>query len=200
MTPTNDERRDGALRLLERGLMALATLCLAWAAFVAVEAHRYQRDEDATLQRMRAAVAPASALSATGAPVTPGDLIGSLTVPRLHLTANVREGDDEGTLSVAIGHLPDTPAPWQSGNAAVAGHRETFFRPLKDIVAGDEIQLVTPKGDFRYDVRETAIVEPDDVSVLSPTERPSLTLITCYPFSYVGHAPRRFIVHAERRQ
>lgn len=188
------------LRWIEGSLLVLGALCLVWAGFVTVEARRYQRDETAALQRMLAAVPPVSP-SAASARVNPGDLIGSLTIPRLHLSAVVIEGDDDGTLSVAIGHLPDTPLPWEkgSGNVAFAAHRDTFFRPLKDVVVGDEINVVTPRGEFAYDVRETTIVEPDDVSVLDSTDRPMLTLITCYPFSYVGHAPRRFIVRAERR-
>ena len=96
--------------------------------------------------------------------------------------------------------MPDTPPPWwDHGNVALAAHRDTFFRPLKDIVAGDEIDVVTPRGQFVYDVTGTSIVDPDDTSVLNPTEGPTLTLITCYPFDYIGHAPKRFIVRAERR-
>jgi sortase A len=110
----------------------------------------------------------------------------------------IANGDDEATLNVAIGHLPDTPLPWHEGNSALAGHRDTFFRPLQYIRVGDELHLSTFHGDFRYQVRETMVVSPDDVSVLRPTDRPMLTLITCYPFRYVGNAPRRFIVRAER--
>jgi sortase A len=192
--------RGRVLRAIERGLMALAFACLAWSGFVAVEARRYQHDEAAALERMLALVPPVNAPAAVSAPLRPGDLIGSLTIPRLHLSAMVVEGDDDGSLSVAIGHLPDTPPPWwDHGNAAVAAHRDTYFRPLKDIVVGDEIEVVTPRGQFVYDVTDTTIVGPDDTSVLNPTENPTLTLITCYPFGYIGHAPRRFIVRAERR-
>jgi sortase A len=187
------------IRWIEGSLLVLGAVCLSWAGFVTVEARRYQRDEKAALQQMLMAVPPVSAPT-TSARVRTGDLVGSLTILRLHLSAVVIEGDDDSALNVAIGHLPDTPQPWDgNGNVALAAHRDTFFRPLKDVVVGDEIQVMTPRGEFLYDVRETTIVEPDDLSVLNPTERPSLTLITCYPFSYVGHAPRRFIVRAERR-
>ena len=107
------------------------------------------------------------------------------------------EGDDERTLRVAVGHLPDTPLPWDQGTTALAGHRDTFFRPLKDIHMGDEVRFVTPRGEFRYRVRRTFIVDPDDVWILSPSPQASLTLITCFPFTYVGNAPQRFIVQAE---
>jgi sortase A len=110
----------------------------------------------------------------------------------------IAEGDDDATLNVAIGHLPDTPMPWQEGNSALAGHRDTLFRPLQHVRVGDELRVSTASGDFQYQVRETMVVDPNDVWVLAPTDRPTLTLITCHPFSYVGTAPRRFIVRAER--
>jgi sortase A len=121
-----------------------------------------------------------------------------LDVPRLSLTTAVIEGDDERMLRRAVGHLPDTPLPWQPGNSALAGHREGLFRPLKDIVAGDEVIFRTSRQSLHYRVTRTVIVEPDDVSVLKPEPDSHLTLITCYPFHYIGNAPKRFIVHAQR--
>jgi sortase A len=114
------------------------------------------------------------------------------------VSAAVANGDDDGTLMVAIGHLPDTPFPWEAGNSALAGHRDTFFRQLRNIRVGDDMRVTTPYGDFTYQVSRTLIVTPEDLSVLEPTADPTLTLITCYPFSYVGHAPKRFIVQAVR--
>jgi sortase A len=108
------------------------------------------------------------------------------------------EGDDESTLNVAVGHLPDTPFPWQEGNAALAGHRDTFFRPIRRARTGDEIRLVTPRGTFRYRATRQVVVEPDELWVLDPSPTAALTLITCFPFDFVGPAPRRFVVHAER--
>jgi sortase A len=108
------------------------------------------------------------------------------------------EGDDESTLNVAVGHLPDTPFPWQEGNAALAGHRDTFFRPIRRVRTGDEIRLVTPRGTFRYRATRQVVVEPDELWVLDPSPTAALTLITCFPFDFVGPAPRRFVVHAER--
>lgn len=135
--------------------------------------------------------------AAVGAPRR-GSTLGLLEVPRLALTSVVVEGDDEASLLVATAHLPETPMPWRAGNSVLAAHRDTDFRPLKDIEIGDEVRFHTADLTVSYVVRETRIVEPTEVSVLRPTEQPVLTLITCYPFHYVGPAPKRFIVRAER--
>ena len=108
------------------------------------------------------------------------------------------EGDDEKTLGKAVGHLPDTPLPWQRhGNVALAAHRDGLFRPLEKIRLNDDVRVVTARGEYHYRVKKTHIVDPDDVWVIAPTDTPTITLITCYPFSFVGNAPRRFIVQAE---
>ena len=112
--------------------------------------------------------------------------------------ASSSEGDDDSVLDRAIGHLPDTPLPWSSGNSALAAHRDALFRPLRGVRLGDVVRLKTPHGDFDYVVRETVIVEPDDLWVLDPTPVSMLTLISCYPFNFIGNAPKRFIVRAER--
>ena len=129
--------------------------------------------------------------------VAPG-VIGELDIPRLKLSAVVAEGDDADTLKVAVGHLPDTPLPWQAGNSALAGHRDTFFRAPKGVRLGGEIRLATSHGEFRYRVDRTLVVEPEDLSVLTPSPEPRLTLITCFPFLYIGNAPHRFVVQAQR--
>ena len=114
------------------------------------------------------------------------------------LSGVVVEGDDDSVLDRAIGHLPDTPLPWSTGNSALAAHRDALFRPLRGVRLGDVLRLKTPHGDFDYVVRETVIVEPDDLWVLDPTPVSMLTLISCYPFNFIGNAPKRFIVRAER--
>jgi sortase A len=116
----------------------------------------------------------------------------------LRLSVAVVQGDDGAALRRGAGHLPDTPMPWEQGNSAFAGHRDTVFRGLKDAKIGDAISLVTHRGTFAYRVRRITIVEPDNLSVLSDREGADLTLITCYPFTYLGSAPRRFVIHAER--
>jgi sortase A len=180
---------------LERGLFCTGAVCLVWCALVSVRAKSYQFRHRAALDQVRVDT-PAAVEVPTSVPA--GSVIGSLDIPRLGASAIIAEGDDDATLDVAIGHLPDTPLPWLDGNSALAGHRDTFFRPLRHIRIGDEVRVSTVQGEFRYRVHETRIVSPDDLSVLAPTGRPTLTLITCYPFSYIGTAPQRFIVRAER--
>jgi sortase A len=126
-------------------------------------------------------------------------VLGMLEIPRLRVSAPVLSGEDSRTLSLGVGHLPDTPKPWEGGNSALAAHRDGVFRRLGRIRIGDELWVRTLQGELRYVVRETRIVEPDDLSVLAPTDTDTLTLITCYPFNYVGPAPQRFIVHAMRQ-
>ena len=190
-------RAEARRRLLwiELGLLGLGVTCSVWWGVVSLQATRYQYEQRAVLERMRAA---APGVVNDSVPLPSGSLIGLLDIPRLRLSAMIAEGDDDATLNMAIGHLSDTPFPWHDGNSALAGHRNTFFRPLQQIRVGDELRVSTVRGDFRYQVRETMVVGPDDVWVLNPTDRPMLTLITCYPFNYVGKAPRRFIVRAER--
>jgi sortase A len=175
---------------LEWLLAGIGAGCLGVVAYETVEARRYQAEQAAAFARAAQAYAPVS--------VRAGGLVGMLDVPRLNLTTPVIEGDDETTLKRAVGHLPDTPLPWEDGNTAIAGHRDGLFRPLKDIKVGDEIRFRTSQDEYRYRVTGTSIVRPDDLSVLERRGAPSLTLITCYPFYYVGNAPKRFIVRAER--
>lgn len=128
----------------------------------------------------------------------PGRPIGVLAIPRLGLSSVVIEGDEEAALLLGVGHLSDTPLPWANGNSVFAAHRDTFFRPLEHIRRNDVIRFSTKDADLEYHVRTTTIVEADDVGVLAATSSSTLTLITCYPFTYVGPAPKRFIVRAER--
>lgn len=129
-------------------------------------------------------------------PIAPSVLIGRLEIPNLRLTAMVREGADAGTLRRAVGHIPGTALPGRTGNVGLAGHRDTFFRALRNIQPNDAIELQTERGTYRYVVESTSIVGPRDVRVLASSGGQSLTLVTCYPFYYVGSAPKRFIVHA----
>jgi len=138
-----------------------------------------------------------------------GALLGRVEISRLGLSAIVREGVGAHTLSTAVGHIPSTSLPGQDGNFAIAAHRDTLFRALKDIRTGDLVTFQSPAGSYTYRVAATSIVKPSDVSVLRADggglirekldqEGPDklLTMITCYPFYYVGAAPKRFIVEA----
>ena len=184
-----------------RALIALGTACLIFAGAATVSTWRYQRSAKSQLERMIAIEPPPTALERSPmawAPLEPGELIGRVDIPRLNLSAAVAEGDDENTLGKAVGHLPDTPLPWhRRGNVAFAAHRDGLFRPLENVRHDDDVRVVTARGEFHYRVTKTHIVDPHDVWVIAPTETPTITLITCYPFSFVGNAPRRFIVQAE---
>jgi sortase A len=125
-------------------------------------------------------------------------VVGRLEIPRLGVSVMVVEGVDDSDLKRAVGHIPGTALPGESGNVGIAGHRDTFFRPLRSIQRDDTITVSSLQGAYRYRVVSTNVVSPKDVQVLDPTGRASLTLVTCFPFEYVGSAPKRFIVHAER--
>ena len=127
-----------------------------------------------------------------------GEVVGQLEIPRLGVSVVVVEGADSGDLKHAVGHITGTSLPGESGNVGIAGHRDTFFRPLRFAQRGDRIALRTLRGTYRYRVTSTTLVRPADVQVLNPIGRDALTLVTCYPFYYVGPAPERFIVRAER--
>jgi sortase A len=123
--------------------------------------------------------------------------IAVLRIPRLRLEAPVLEGTDDWTLDRGVGHIAGTPLPGEAGNVGIAGHRDGFFRVLKDIVPGDLMELALPGETRRYRVQKISLVRPDDVSVIDPDSRSLLTLVTCYPFYIVGSAPKRFIVRSQ---
>jgi len=128
----------------------------------------------------------------------PGELLGKVMIPRLNMSAVVLEGVDNATLRRSAGHVPSTALPGDVGNFSIAAHRDTLFRPLKDIRVGDEVQFDTPQKNLVFRVVSTRIVKPTDVSVLAPQgDSRLLTMITCYPFYYLGSAPKRFIVTAQ---
>lgn len=124
--------------------------------------------------------------------------VGRIEIPRLHISAMVTEGTTPRVLKMAVGHISGTALPGQAGNVVLAGHRDTFFRRLGDLKTGDVIELTTPKGQYVYGVRFTSIVTPDETWVLDPSTGETLTLVTCYPFHFVGAAPKRFIVRASK--
>ena len=184
-----------------RGLIALGLLCLVYYSVVTVHTLRYQRAAKSQVEQMVSIGRPPVARAVVpevSKPLKSGELIGRIDIPRIKLSAAIAEGDDDKTLGKAVGHLPDTPLPWhRRGNVAVAAHRDGLFRPLEKIRVGDDVRVVTARGEYRYKVTKTHIVDPDDVWVIAPTVAPTITLITCYPFSFVGNAPHRFIVQAE---
>jgi sortase A len=123
--------------------------------------------------------------------------VGRIEIPAVGLATRVLEGSNARTLQLAVGHIPGTALPGSSGNVGLAGHRDTFFRPLRRIKLGDEIRFTTGAGAFKYRVISLRVVLPNAIEVLNATQLPTLTLVTCYPFDFVGTAPQRLIVHAE---
>ncbi len=129
---------------------------------------------------------------------TPDEMIGRIEIPRVDVSAIVKEGVDSKTLSRAVGHVPETALPGQKGNVGIAAHRDTFFRGLRHIRQGDVIRLSTMEGTYLYQVDTMKIVWPKSVEVLDPTPDRRITLVTCYPFNYIGSAPKRFIVQGKQ--
>lgn len=125
-----------------------------------------------------------------------GGLVGRVEIPKLHLSAVVFQGTDNNVLARGVGHVDSSALPGSSGNVVLAAHRDTFFRSLRNIQTGDTIRVATAYGTRNYVVASTEIVDPTQTRVMAPTPSPTLTLITCYPFYFIGHAPKRFIVHA----
>ena len=188
---------DNWQRWVARLLIAVGAGLLLWVAAHTLITASDRRQYDVTLEDLRVSAGTDPGRTVPASLLT-GEPIGVLEIARIGLSGVVVEGDDEGVLDRAIGHLADTPLPWHSGNSALAAHRDALFRPLRNVRSGDLLRLRTPYGDFDYRVRETLIVAPEDLWVLDPTPMTMLTLISCYPFDFIGPAPERFIVRAER--
>lgn len=196
----------------QRGLMIGGMSLLGYAGFVLADAWLFNWRDGSWFDTQRAASKESQMLqpvrAAAGPPVAPqpgsrreppvAELLGRIRVPRLGLSVIVVEGTGPLALRRAVGHIPGSALPGEPGNVAISGHRDTHFRPLRDIQRDDLIQVETLHGDFRYRVVSTVIVSPDHVVVLAPGEGENLTLVTCYPFNFAGAAPDRFIVQAKR--
>jgi sortase A len=168
--------------------LTLGIFALGYAGFVYADSHAYQTMEMKKIRQTDRFV-EAHVLAE-------GEVIGEIQVPRLGLSAIVVQGDSPASLERAVGHVWKSALPGEWGNVALAGHRDTFFRPLRDIRRGDEIRLKTTQHSFEYVVESIEVVAPGDIQVLAPSSGHDLTLITCFPFHYVGPAPKRFVVRA----
>jgi len=162
---------------------------LGYCAFVLGDTWMYQRQSSQLFELAK--------IPGPGADAVNG-MLGRMEIPRLGISLIVAEGTAESTLRRAGGHISGTAFPGRPGNIGIAGHRDTLFRPLRNIRQNDVITLTNLQGEYRYSVVSTKIVSPSDVTVLSDDEHQVLTLVTCYPFYFVGPAPDRFIVRAER--
>ena len=184
------------LRWSQRFLLIVGTLAIGYVGVTLLDGRLYQASakrslENQILEQEPHEVQPKSAIKA-------GDIVGRLDIPRLGLSVVVLQGTSSRMLRRGTGHIESTPLPGEVGNSGIAGHRDTFFRSLKDIRKNDEIQFQTRTELFRFAVDWVKVVEPDDLSVLAPSTESSLTLVTCYPFYFVGPAPSRFVVRAHR--
>jgi sortase A len=204
--PKTATKRARILLAVYRALFVFGVLALAYAGFLFTDALCYQAAQIQLLEQTDpSANAGLSSepdpptqpgLPSRQPPLAEGEVLGEIVVPRLDLEAVVVQGDSPAALDRAVGHLSNSALPGERGNIALAAHRDTFFRPLRDIRIGDEIKFKTRRRNFDYVVESTQIVAPTDVSVLQPSAGHDLTLLTCYPFNYIGPAPKRFVVFA----
>ena len=202
------------LRWLERGALIIGLLCLGLWARAQLRSWAFQSAESKKLATARREVVPAPAgtpgpevsrerrtRATTKKPAKsarPVAAIGRIEIPRLRIQAMVAEGTDARTLDLAVGHIASTAPPGSPGNCGLAGHRDTFFSGLGGVRAGDLVRFSSRERTYTYEVQWSRVVDPDRVDTLDPTPVPSLTLVTCYPFTYVGRAPQRFVVRARQ--
>ena len=199
--------------------LGIGVLLLGYCGYVLLDTHffqayqswRFQRDlkslrsSKGGAEHLKAPFLPAAEVKSNttqtenpGIAVREGSALGRIEIGTIGLEAMIMEGIDPKTLRRAVGHFPGTPLPGQQGNVAIAGHRDTFFRPLRNIRKDDEITMTTLAGSYRYRVDSTQVVDPGDIYVLDNSTEAILTLVTCYPFDFVGHAPKRFVVRAHK--
>jgi sortase A len=203
---TTDERASWPLRWLERLFLIGGATALVWWAMIVADGVLAQRDAQHALEIAIAVdeltrsspVMERPNVPSRRPPLDVGAAMAALSIPRVQLSSTVLHGADARTLQRGPGHLEHTAVPGDAGNIVIAGHRDSFFRPLRHIRLADDIFLETRDGHFHYRVTSLRVVGPHEVSVIAPTSEETLTLITCYPFWVLGHAPDRFIVRAAR--
>jgi sortase A len=189
--------------VLGRVLILTGALAFACWGYLMLRQACFQRAASQVLQQQmaKASTSPQHDVlqaHAAGISLRHGEMIGRLEIPRVNVSVIVVEGADSSVLDVAAGHIPGTALPGLSGNVGIAAHRDTFFRSLREIRVQDRLSFNTPSGIFQYAVESTEVVEPSDTGVLRQNAGEELTLVTCYPFNYIGSAPKRFIVHARQ--
>jgi sortase A len=196
--------------MLEGLLVISGVALLAWCALLVADASLYQRIARRSLELASRTGAPplppAPTATSTSTSLMPlraldvriGSPIAEMSIPRVDFSAVVLHGSDDQTLRRGPGHLENTALPGDTGNVVIAGHRDSFFRPLRDVQLGDDVFMETPQGRFQYQVTTMQVVRAGDLTVLEPTNEEVLTLITCYPFWVLGDAPDRFIIRASR--
>jgi LPXTG-site transpeptidase (sortase) family protein len=205
MHTPNSRRRAGARRssafLVAGALASLSLACLGWVGWSIADARLVEARHGVQLERLEVPdqIRTGSSVPWTWPELSEGDLVGRIEIERLGIDAIVLAGIGNRTLRRAVGHISGTALPGEGGNVGLAGHRDTFFRELQGVDKGDIIDVSTPHGTARYQVDSVFVVEPRDVHVLdAPADGEVITLVSCYPFYYVGPAPQRFIVQARR--
>jgi sortase A len=197
MVPSSLIRWSSNLLILA-GFLALGIVGFVWTQAQVFQHKANQRFELAAAHSTREPLAYVDiSASKSGRPVGLGSVVGKIEIPQIGVSAIVLEGADAATLRKGVGHIPGTAMPDQVGNVGLAAHRDTFFRALRNIRKNDLITLQTLHGSHTYRVEYFEVVKPQDVGVLKSTARPTLTLVTCYPFYFIGSAPKRFVVRAE---
>jgi len=195
-------RTQTILRWSRNVFLIVGVLILGYCGFVLLDAKVYQVHETRHFQQQikdfKPAIASEGSVHEVSFHLLTGKPLGEIELTRIGVTAMILEGTDDRTLRRAVGHIPGTPLPGQPGNVAIAGHRDTFFRALRNVRRDDEITVTTFDGSNRYRVDSTQVVEPEDTQVLNNSGGDILTLVTCYPFYFVGPAPKRFIVRAQK--
>jgi sortase A len=176
-------------------LLVIGTVAFGYVGFTLLESRLYQTSAKQSLETQIQTIKKSDSLR-TKVPVKPGDVLGRLDIPRLGISVAILQGTSLRTLRLGAGHIEATPLPGESGNSGIAGHRDTFFRELRNVRKTDDIQLQTATGVLHYEVDWVKVVRPDDMSVLAAASDSALTLVTCYPFYFVGPASDRFVVHA----
>ncbi len=176
-------------------LLMIGLMTLSYVGYTLLDARFYQ-DEQARRFEEELKETRLPRAKSSGVTVSEGSTLGRIEINSVGLTTMILEGTEEETLRRAVGHIRGTPLPGQRGNVALAGHRDTYFRGLRDIRINDEITLTTLSGSYRYRVDATKVVKPEETEVLKDNGAETLTLVTCYPFNFVGSAPKRFIVRA----
>jgi sortase A len=189
-----------AIRWVEYCLWAGALLAFGYCAYLAVDAWTSQFAGNRDFERQARELAVVDRRLTAAERVAPryGEMVGKVELPRIGLSAVVFHGDDERVLRKGVGHVPQTALPGESGNVVLAAHRDTFFRKLEHVKEKDVVALHTPQGTHLYAVESIRVVDPSFTEVLMPTPADRLTLITCYPFRFIGNAPERFVVQARR--
>lgn len=188
-----------ALRCLEIALFAGSLYFLGAFAWPYLDAWSFQRTEGKRLREALAQQAGASQVEASpGRAAEPGAVIGLIEIPAREVSSLIVEGTEAGDLQHAVGRIPGTARFGEEGTVGLAGHRDTEFRGLRETQVGDTLRVTMLDGSYTYVVESTQVVDPTTLEVLEPVGYPSLALVTCYPFGFIGPAPCRYVVHAKQ--